>query len=142
MTKKELPLVHIDYNLVDTAFDSLTDFNGDLVFDYSLKINGKFKGSIKTEGFLYIGEKAVVEADIEAGIVILGGTVKGDILAKDKIEMLPSGKLYGNLETSKLKISDGVVFEGKCKMIKKKPQEIVVEKKPEPKPVEKTPVNI
>lgn len=116
--RKETPIVHIDYNLVDTTFDKLTDFEGTLAFQHSLKVNGRFKGKISTPGFLYIGETANVEADIEADIVILEGTVKGNILAHSKIEMMATGKLYGDLKTAKLQISDGVIFEGNCTMLK------------------------
>jgi len=140
MTKKVTPLVHIDYNLVDTTFDIHTDFKGDLIFDHSLKINGKFKGTIKTDGFLYIGRTAEVAADIEAGIVILEGSVRGNIIARDRIEMMTTGKLHGNLNTAKLQIADGVVFEGNCRMIKER--QAPHAREPVAKPGPQTPVNI
>ena len=130
MANQETHLIHLDYNLVDTTFDHFTEFVGDLRFGHSLKINGKFKGNIKSPGFLYIGESAEVEADIEAGVLILEGQVRGNITAHERAELLPSARLYGDLETAKLQICDGVVFEGKCRMIKDAP-------KPEPeKPAE------
>jgi len=132
MAKEIIPMLHLDYNLVDTIFDKFTDFKGDLEFGHSLKINGKFKGKITTKGFLYIGKSAIVEADIEANIVILEGKVTGDVVAHDRMEMLASGELYGDLKTTKLKIADSVVFEGNCTMIKS--DDAKVEKKP---PVEK-----
>lgn len=119
MAKKEItPLVHIDYNLVDTTFDKFTDFSGELVFEHSLKINGRFQGTIKSDGFLYVGKTAVLEADIEAGVVIIEGEIKGNVIALDKVEMMSTAKLFGDLKTAKLQISDGVVFEGNCEMIK------------------------
>ncbi len=118
MAKELVPMLHLDYNLVDTTFDKFTNFSGDLTFDHSLKINGKFNGKIVTKGFLYIGKTAIVEADIEASIVILEGKVTGDVIAHERMEMLASGELYGDLKTAKLKIADSVVFEGNCTMIK------------------------
>ena len=140
MAKTVTPLVHIDYNLVDTTFDKQTDFDGDLKFDHSLKINGKFKGTIKTDGFLYVGKTADVVADIEAGIVILEGSVRGNIIARDRIEMMKTGKLYGDLDTAKLQIADGVVFEGNCRMIKERKAPHA--KEPVTKPEPQTPVEI
>jgi len=124
MNNQESHLIHLDYNLVDTTFDRFTEFVGELRFEHSLKINGKFKGSIKSPGFLYVGESAEIEADIEAGVLILEGQVRGNILAHERAELLSSARLYGDLETAKLQICDGVVFEGKCRMIKesKKPE--------------------
>ena len=52
------------------------------------------------------------------GSVVVGGTVRGNIEATEKLEMLSTGKVYGNIRTAKLKIADGVVFEGKCEMIR------------------------
>ncbi|MDR2734773.1 MAG: polymer-forming cytoskeletal protein [Spirochaetota bacterium] len=118
MANHETQLVHFDYNLVDTTFDRFTEFSGELRFEHSLKINGKFKGSIKTPGFLYIGESAEVEADIEAEILILEGQVRGNIIAHERAELLPTARLFGDLVTAKLQICDGVVFDGKCHMIK------------------------
>jgi cytoskeletal protein CcmA (bactofilin family) len=118
MANHDTELVHLDYNLVDTTFDRFTEFSGELRFEHSLKINGKFKRSIKTTGFLYIGESAEVEADIEAEILILEGQVRGNIVAHERAELLPTARLFGDLVTAKLQICDGVVFDGKCHMIK------------------------
>jgi len=49
---------------------------------------------------------------------VIGGTVKGNVEATEKLEMLSTGKVFGNIRTAKLKIADGVVFEGKCEMIR------------------------
>ena len=69
-------------------------------------------------GFLVVGEGAVVKANIKAKTVILIGTVHGNIEATSRLEIHGTGKLYGNIRTAKLQIADGVVFEGKCEMIK------------------------
>jgi len=132
MAQLDTHLLHLDYNLVDTTFDRYTKFEGDLVFEHSLKINGTFKGTIKSPGFLYIGESAVVEADIEAGVLILEGEVKGNIIARERAELMSTARLYGDLETAKLQICDGVVFEGKCRMIKTEAG--TVDARPAPQP--------
>jgi cytoskeletal protein CcmA (bactofilin family) len=69
-------------------------------------------------GRLVVDEGAEVKANIRVGAIIVGGVVRGNILAKEKLEMLSTGRVIGNIRTSKLKIADGVVFEGKCEMIK------------------------
>ena len=66
--------------------------------------------------FLY----PIIKANIKAKSVIINGTVHGNIEADSKLEIMPNGKLYGNIRTQKLKIADGVVFEGNCEMIKGK----------------------
>ena len=69
-------------------------------------------------GYLVVGEGAEVKANIRAKTVILKGTVYGNIEADSKLEIHANGKLYGNIRTAQLKIADGVVFEGRCEMIK------------------------
>ena len=103
---------------VSTTLGKETEFNGVMRFRDSLKIDGTFSGEIISAGFLYIEQGASVTANIRVGSVVVGGTVRGNIEATEKLEMLSSGKVYGNIRTAKLKIADGVVFEGKCEMIK------------------------
>ena len=104
---------------ITTTLGTGTRFNGTMRFSQSLKIDGRFEGKIESEGFLYIEEGAYVQADIKVGSIVVGGTVHGDIYAKEKLEMLSTGQVFGNVQTAKLKIADGVIFEGKCQMIQK-----------------------
>ena len=78
---------------------------------------GQLNLEIITEGGLLIGEGAVVKANIKAGTVVVGGEVFGNIAALNKLEMLGTGKVYGNIKTAQLQIADGVVFDGNCEMI-------------------------
>jgi cytoskeletal protein CcmA (bactofilin family) len=110
---------------ITTTLGRETEFNGLMRFKDSLKIDGNFTGEIVSAGFLYIEQGATITANIRVGSVVVGGTVKGNIEATEKLEMLSTGKVYGNIRTGKLKIADGVVFEGKCEMIKN-PQAINV----------------
>lgn len=103
---------------IRTTLGKETVFHGTMRFETSLKIDGTFEGEIESNGFLYVEEGAVIRADIRVGSVVVGGIVHGNITARDKLEMLTTGKVYGNVTTTKLKIADGVVFEGKCEMIK------------------------
>ncbi len=103
---------------ISTTLGKETEFNGVMRFRDSLKIDGTFSGEIVSSGFLYIEQGASVTANIRVGSVVVGGTVHGNIEATEKLEMLASGKVYGNIRTAKLRIADGVVFEGKCEMIK------------------------
>ena len=103
---------------IATTLGKETVFSGTMRFSSSLKIDGNFEGEIVSSGFLYVEEGANIQANIKVGSVVIGGVVQGNIVATEKLEMLSTGKVYGNVTTSKLKIADGVVFEGKCEMIK------------------------
>ena len=103
---------------IATTLGTETVFSGTMRFTSSLKIDGNFEGEIESAGFLFVEEGAHVRANIRVGSVVIGGVVYGNIVATEKLEMLSTGKVYGNVTTSKLKIADGVVFEGKCEMIR------------------------
>jgi cytoskeletal protein CcmA (bactofilin family) len=93
-----------------------TSFAGVLTFEGTVRIDGKMEGEIITKDTLVVGETATVSATIHAGVVVLSGTVRGDIIAEKKVEILATGKLFGNITTPSLSIEDGVLFEGTCSM--------------------------
>ncbi len=107
-----------EIGMISTLFAKDTEFSGELSFEKSLQINGKFDGEIVSGGYLVVGEGAEVKANIKAKTVILKGTVYGNIEAENRLEIHVNGKLYGNIRTAQLKIADGVVFEGRCEMIR------------------------
>ena len=109
---------HKGIDKITTTLGKETSFNGVLRFKESLKIDGTFEGQIESPGFLYVENGATVKADIKVGSVVVGGVVRGNIEASERLEMLTTGKVFGNIRTAKLNIADGVVFEGKCEMIK------------------------
>jgi cytoskeletal protein CcmA (bactofilin family) len=107
-----------EIGMINTVFAKDTEFYGDLNFSKSLQINGYFEGEIISDGFLVVGEEATVKANIKAKTLIIKGTIYGNVEADERLEIHTKGKLYGNIRTAKLKIADGVVFEGNCEMIK------------------------
>ncbi|MDE6719364.1 MAG: polymer-forming cytoskeletal protein [Treponemataceae bacterium] len=105
-----------------TILGSDTEFDGVLEFTDNLKISGKFNGTIKSSGNLEIDKAAVCTVDkISAGSVVVSGTVRGDILADERIEMCNGSKVMGNIETARLRIADNVEFDGQVSMLGKEP---------------------
>lgn len=104
---------------ISTILGKETGFSGKLKFQDSLMIRGSFEGEIDAQGFLHIDEGAEVRAGlIRASSIIVGGVVHGDLEAADRIELLPSARVYGKIRANKLRIADGVIFEGRCEMIR------------------------
>lgn len=99
-----------------TELSDTTFFHGTMRFAHSLRINGKYQGKVEAKGLLVIGPNAKIKGDISCDEVIVGGEIRGNIYARKRLELLNSAKLYGDIKTAKLKIADGVVFEGKCEM--------------------------
>lgn len=93
-----------------------SEFEGKLIFEGTVRLNGKFTGEIVTHDILIIGEDAEIYANIDAGNVISSGKINGNIIAREKLEILCPGVVVGNIETPCLNIQDGVIFDGNCKM--------------------------
>lgn len=83
----------------------------------NLKINGNFNGTLEARGTLTIGGSAFVEAHITGENIIIAGKVRGDVIAKKMLVLMPSAVLTGNLTTPKLNIVEGAIFQGGCQMM-------------------------
>jgi cytoskeletal protein CcmA (bactofilin family) len=114
-----------------------TEFEGKFSFTGAVRIDGKFSGEIESSGTLIVGESATIRSQIHVADMIISGEVNGDIVAENKIEISVPGKLFGNIQTPKLVIEEGVIFEGKCKM-----QELGKERKKELRPSPKEDENL
>jgi cytoskeletal protein CcmA (bactofilin family) len=89
-----------------------TEFEGKMTFEGAVRVDGKFTGEVQSKGMLIIGEKAVVRAEIEAGVVLIHGEAHGTINAKSRVEAYPPAKIYGDIYSPILVLGEGVVFEG------------------------------
>lgn len=117
----ELRINDMDENELDTILADDIDFSGVLEFKKPLMIKGLFKGEIKASGDLYIGDNANVEAKVEVDLVSSRGRIKGDIVARSRVELFSGAQVEGDITTPDLVIESGCEFNGLCKMKIKKP---------------------
>jgi cytoskeletal protein CcmA (bactofilin family) len=103
-------------NAINAFLGKDTEFEGKLSFNGAVRIDGRFKGEIFTEGSLIVGESAVLESDINVSHIIINGEVRGNIIADTRIEIHAPGKVFGNIQAPSVIIDKGVVFEGSCRM--------------------------
>lgn len=110
---------------IHTIIGKESSFEGKLVFDGVVRIDGSFKGNIQSKGKLLIGETASLEAEIETGSLILSGEVKGNVTASERVEIKSKGRFTGNIKTSILVIEEGASFNGTSTMEVQKVSSIV-----------------
>ena len=96
--------------------DRGSHFKGELSFEDTLRIDGKFEGTIRSDNELVVGDTADVNADIHVGSISIDGTVRGKVVPKSKIEIHPHGKVFADLTSPVLKIEEGALFQGACLM--------------------------
>jgi cytoskeletal protein CcmA (bactofilin family) len=109
-------------------------FTGDMEVKGTLRIDGRIKGRITCDETVSIGATGDVEADIDAKMVIVAGTVVGNIRTSDKIEMQAKAKVLGDVSTKNIVIEQGAIFHGSCQMKGVKEGEIKADKIMERKP--------
>ena len=101
---------------IDAFLGRNTSFNGTLVFDGEVRIDGNFEGNVKTNDTLVIAEQGNVKADIEAGTVKISGKFDGVIVAKNKVELFKPAFVTGTLRTPVIRMEEGVVLNGAIEM--------------------------
>jgi cytoskeletal protein CcmA (bactofilin family) len=109
-------------------------FTGDMEVKGTLRIDGRIKGRIICDETVSIGATGEVEADIDAKMVIVAGTVIGNIRTSEKIEMQAKAKVMGDVTTKNIVIEQGAIFHGSCQMKGVKEGEIKADKIMEKKP--------
>lgn len=104
----------MDESKISGFFDNGTEFEGDLKFKGSFRIDGYFKGKIESDSTLIIGDKGKVEAEIFVGYAIINGEFKGNIQATEKIEVSNRGRVIGTILTPKLTVEEGAYLDANC----------------------------
>lgn len=119
MTESESLAREIKEGNLSGFVGSGTVVTGEANFKAMMRVDGHLSGRINsTSGTLIVGANGKVDANIEVAVAIVHGTVNGDIIATQRLELGRAAKLNGNIQTASLMIEPGALFEGSCKMIK------------------------
>lgn len=98
-----------------------TSLTGEATFKGMLRVDGHLTGRITSQdGTLLVGTNGQVDADIDVAVATINGTVNGDIIATQRLEMGRAARVTGNVQTPSLMIEQGAIFEGSCRMIQLK----------------------
>ncbi len=93
-----------------------SQFEGELRFDQSFRIDGKVVGRVISEGDLVVGEKGEVEGEIRVGRLFVSGRVHGEVQVARRLSIHPHGRVEGEIRAVALVIEEGGVLEGHCAM--------------------------
>jgi cytoskeletal protein CcmA (bactofilin family) len=100
---------------IETVLGPNTSIQGDIRSSGGVRIDGDFGGTIDIAGNLVIGEQAKIVATITANNVQVQGTVQGSVTAK-RLEILDTGKLWGDIQVDSFVLDDGGFYRGQSKM--------------------------
>jgi cytoskeletal protein CcmA (bactofilin family) len=105
--------------------ESVPELNGEINFKDMLRVNGYIAGKVFSfKGTLIVDGGARVDASIDVAVAVISGTVNGDVVAHQRVELGPSAVINGNISTRSIAMKPGAIFTGDCRMLK---NEIVCE---------------
>ncbi|MBN2440657.1 MAG: polymer-forming cytoskeletal protein [Spirochaetales bacterium] len=107
-----------DKTVLNSIIGAGTRFKGEFDLNGLLRIDGDFSGIIRTKGKVLVGSNGRVECTMYAGTVVIGGIVRGDIFSTEKVTILSTGMVIGNIQSPRLVIEDGVILNGNCRIKK------------------------
>ncbi len=101
---------------LSTILGKGSEFEGKLKVEHTLRVDGKFVGDIITSDTLIIGKDGVVNGNVKAKSLVVGGRLSGSAEIKEKIVLESKAEFHGDMKTSRLVIDEGAIFEGRCSM--------------------------
>jgi cytoskeletal protein CcmA (bactofilin family) len=96
--------------------DKGSHLKGELSFEETFRIDGKFEGKIPSGSELILGDSAEVDAEIHVERLSINGSLKGIVRASERIEIHPRARVTADLQTPVLRIEEGAFFQGSCDM--------------------------
>ena len=112
-----------DVDATTTVIARDTTWKGEMSSDGSVHIHGRFDGAIKAEQAIFVAEGAEVDATLTAEAIIVAGTSRGTVRARGKFEVLPSGKVAGDIFSPTLVVHEGAVMSGQLRMTSEEPKD-------------------
>ncbi len=100
----------------DTVIGASTRMEGNFVSSGNVRMDGQFGGALEISGNILVGESAEIEADITARNISIAGSVRGDI-SGSKVQLLRTGRIWGDICASALTTEEGAFIDGKITMV-------------------------
>jgi cytoskeletal protein CcmA (bactofilin family) len=117
-----------------TAIGPTIVIKGKLKVDEDLIVKGRIEAEISSSKALFIENSGIVKANIKVKSVRISGVLVGNVVAEEKVEIAPDGRVVGDLLAPRIIISDGAAFRGRIDMQNIEEQ---AARKPEPAPAPK-----
>jgi len=100
---------------IESTIGPNTHVKGDIQGDGGLRVDGVVEGTIEVTGNLVITESAKVRAEIKANNISVAGAIQGNVTAT-RVEILDTGRVWGDLTVKSLLVNEGAYFRGQTIM--------------------------
>ena len=105
-----------DRNTLKTIIGESTKVKGDITGDCDVLLEGKFDGKMNLDSLLFVNKTGNAKGKVKTENMIVEGTVEGEIVVQDKIEVRASGRFNGTLFCKQIAIEEGAFFQGNINM--------------------------
>jgi len=105
-----------DRNTLKTIIGESTKVKGDITGDCDVLLEGKFNGKMNLDSLLFVNKTGNAKGKVKTKNMIVEGTIEGEIVVQDKIEVRASGRFNGNLFCKQIAIEEGAFFQGNINM--------------------------
>ena len=96
-----------------------TTLTGETQFQAMLRVDGHLIGTVSSAtGTLIVGTNGQVDANIQVAAAMINGTVNGDVMATEKLQLGRTARVMGNIQSPRLIVEEGAILEGSCSMLK------------------------
>jgi len=99
---------------VDSIVGQGTRMSGQVDLSGMLRIDGEFHGEVRAADRVLIGRTGRTECTLHAGTVIVAGTMRGDVVASELVELRSTADMTGSIRTPRLVVEGGGRFCGRC----------------------------
>ena len=90
--------------------------SGKLIFHEPVRIEGRFRGEVRSVDLVVVGEEGMIEGKVFAPRLLIMGELRGDLVGCDRVVLGPRAKVFGNIETRNLTVAEGAYLEGDIRM--------------------------
>ena len=116
------PVSTMEMPMMPFVIGDKIQIHGELTGEGDIQLMGAFRGTIDLTGTIVIGESAQVEADIAATNIVVGGHVKGNLVASGRVDLLPTGSVTGNVKTGSIAAAEGASLKGEIEIDRRQPR--------------------
>lgn len=103
---------------INTIIGKGSVISGDLKVNGFIRVDGDIDGNLETDGNVIVGENARLRGNLTAKSVIIGGIIKGNILAQESVKVLSEAAVIGDILSHKVQVEASAIFHGHCISLK------------------------
>jgi cytoskeletal protein CcmA (bactofilin family) len=104
--------LHEDFS-VNTIIGPNTSVSGNIESGGFTRVDGSVRGDLNARGRVVIGEKARMKSNISGTFITVGGVVYGNILASERLIILSTGLIIGDIITCRIQADEGCLISGR-----------------------------